>query len=118
LRGESWHDEAERPEAGAVKYVLFAVVVAAITVFAVQNNTPTTVRLFAWTFSDVTLAAVILGSLALGILLVGVPLGIGRWWLRSRMRSLQTRLSAAESRLDARSAGSSPSSRPADRQDA
>ena len=93
-----------------MKYALIAVVVAAITVFAVQNNTPTTIRFFAWNASEVPLAALILGSMALGILLVGVPLGLGRWWLRSRVRSLEGRLSAAEKRLDERSAGPTPSS--------
>jgi len=102
--------EAALAEAAAVKYALIAVVVAAITVFAVQNNTPTSIRFFVWNASEVPLAALILGSMTLGIVLVGVPLGLGRWWLRSRVRSLEARLGAAEKRLAERSAGPPPSS--------
>ena len=54
-----------------------------------------------WRLKPLALAAVILASVALGVVLVGVPLLFERWRLRSRVRSLETRLAVAEALLDA-----------------
>ena len=82
------------------RYVFVAIVASAITVFALQNNTPTSVRFLVWKLEAFALAAVILVSVALGVVLVGVPLLFERWRLRSRVRSLETRLTVAEALLD------------------
>jgi putative membrane protein len=79
----------------ALKYVFVAVIAVAITLFALQNNAPTSVRFLVWHL-DIPLATIILVSVALGVVLVGVPLLIERWRLRSRLRSLESRLGAAE----------------------
>ena|SRR5688572_24287818 len=94
------------------KYVFVAVVASAITVFALQNNTPTSVRFLLWSLESVPLATVILVSVALGVALVGIPLLIARWRLRARVRSLETRLALAEAPLteSASASGSSASS--------
>src|SRR2546426_5179766 len=42
------------------------------------------------------LATIMLVSVGLGVVLVGVPLLVERWRLRSRLRALESRLSAAE----------------------
>lgn len=82
------------------KYVFVAVVASAITVFALQNNAPASVRFLVWRLETITLATVVLVSVALGVALVGVPLLIVRWRLRSGVRSLETRLAVAEALLD------------------
>lgn len=81
------------------KYVFVAVLASAITLFALQNNAPASVRFLVWRLQDVPIATVILVSVAAGIVLAGVPLWVERWRLRSRVRSLETRLTAAEASL-------------------
>jgi putative membrane protein len=79
----------------ALKYIAVAVVAVAITMFALQNSAPASVRFVVWQV-DVPLATTILASVALGVVLVGVPLLVERWRLRSRLRSLESRLGEAE----------------------
>src|SRR5438309_5488258 len=74
-----------------LKYIVVAIVAIAITAFALQNNTPTAVRFLFWNLPGVPLATIILVSVTLGVVLVGVPLLIGRWRLRLRLRSLEAR---------------------------
>ena len=81
-----------------LKYVVVVVAAVAITAFALQNNTPTSVRFLVWDLPGVPLATIILVSVTLGVVLVGVPLLIGRWRLRSRLRSLEARAGTAETR--------------------
>jgi uncharacterized integral membrane protein len=78
------------------KYVFVAVLASAITMFALQNGAPVSIRLLIWGLPEVPLAGVILVSVAAGIVLAGVPLWVERWRLRARVRSLETRLTAAE----------------------
>jgi uncharacterized integral membrane protein len=80
-----------------VKYVVIAVLASAITVFALQNSTPTTMRFLVWRLDEVPLATVVLAATAAGMVLVGLPLWIDRWRLRSRARILESRLQVAES---------------------
>lgn len=91
-----------------LKYIIVFVVAIAITAFALQNNSPTSVRFLIWHLAGVPLATIILVSVALGVALVGVPLLIERWRLRSRVRALEARLGTAETPGDehARTAGS------------
>ncbi|MBI2205821.1 MAG: LapA family protein [Candidatus Rokubacteria bacterium] len=79
----------------AVRYLIVALVASAITVFALQNTAPASVRFLLWSL-ELPLAGVILGSVAAGIVLVGLPLWIGRWQLGSRVRTLERRLAAAD----------------------
>jgi uncharacterized integral membrane protein len=81
------------------KHLLIAIVASAITLFALQNSGPTSVRFLLWGVEAVPLAAVILLSAAAGIVLVGLPLWIERLRLRSQARALETRLGCAEALL-------------------
>jgi len=78
------------------KYIVVATIAASITLFALQNNAPTSVRFLFWQLDAVPLAGIMLVSVALGVVLVGVPLLVERWRLRSRLRALESRLSTAE----------------------
>jgi uncharacterized integral membrane protein len=79
----------------AFGYLVVAIVAAAVAVFALQNGAPTPVRLIAWTVEDLPLAALILASLAGGLIIAGVPLMIQRWRLRSRLRAAELEAAAA-----------------------
>lgn len=81
-----------------MRYLLVAVVASAITLFALQNTTPISLRFLFWSLAEVPLASVILASVGGGIVLVGFPLLINRWRLRSRARSLEAQLADAEAR--------------------
>lgn len=83
----------------ALKYIAVAVIAVAITLFALQNSTPTSIRFVVWQLDAVPLASIILVSVALGVILAGVPLLVERWRLRSRLRALESRLSEAETPL-------------------
>lgn len=72
-------------------YFLAALVAAAVAVFTMQNTAAVTVRLLVWRVADVPLAAVVLFAVALGIVVVGLPLWIQGWRLRTRLRSLESR---------------------------
>src|SRR3972149_5125964 len=52
------------------------------------------IRVLVWQLAGVSLAAVILLSAAAGIVLVGVPLWIDRWRLRTRLRALEAKVVA------------------------
>lgn len=72
-------------------YFLAALVAAAVAVFTMQNTAAVTVRLLVWRVADVPLSAVVLFALALGIVVVGLPLWVQGWRLRTRLRSLESR---------------------------
>lgn len=78
------------------RYAVVAAIAAGITLFALQNNAPTSVRFLFWQLDTVPLATIMLVSVALGVVLVGVPLLVERWRLRSRLRALESRLGTAE----------------------
>jgi uncharacterized integral membrane protein len=81
----------------ALGYLLVAILAAAVAVFALQNGTPTTVRFIAWSVDGVPLAGLILGSLAAGLLIAGIPLLIQR----SKARRQAARLTARVKELEA-----------------
>lgn len=83
-----------------MKYLVVAVLAAVITIFALQNITPISLRFLFWSLPATPVATVILISVVAGIVLVGIPLLISRWRLRARARSLETRLAAAEARAN------------------
>ncbi len=80
---------------GGLKSLFVAVLASALTVFALQNHTAVTIRALVWQLEGMSLAAVILLSAAAGIVLVGVPLWIDRWRLRTRLRALEAKVVAA-----------------------
>ena len=83
----------------ALKYIAVAVVAVAITLFALQNSAPTSIRFVVWQLDAVPLATIILVSVALGLVLGGVPLLVERWRLRARLHSLESRLDEADTQL-------------------
>ncbi len=66
-----------------------AILGAAAALFALQNGSPITLRFLVWAAHDVPLAGVVLLALAVGALIVGLPLSISRWRLRARLRRLE-----------------------------
>jgi uncharacterized integral membrane protein len=80
-------------------YLIVAVVAVAVAVFTMQNTQAVTVTFLLWRVLEVPLAAVVLFSLAAGVVIVGVPLWLQRWRLRSRIRSLETRPPDTTSKL-------------------
>jgi uncharacterized integral membrane protein len=81
-----------------VKYALVAVLAVAVTIFALQNTAPTTVRFLVWTVDAVPLAGVVLLAVAAGLVLAGTPLIVTRLRYRSRVRALEARLTERETR--------------------
>ena len=80
----------------ALGYLLVAILGAGVAVFALQNAEPTRIQFLAWSVDRVPVAGVILASLAIGIVLTGVPMGIQRWRLRLRLRTLERQLALRE----------------------
>ena len=78
-----------------VRYLVVALLASAITVFALQNTVRAPLRFLFWSL-ELPLAGVILGSVAAGIVLVGLPLWFDRWRLSSRARTLERRLAAVD----------------------
>jgi uncharacterized integral membrane protein len=95
-----------------VRYLIVAVIASGITVFALQNTTPISVRFLVWSLPETPLASVILVSVVAGIVLVGFPLLISRWRLRARARSLEARLASAEARANQRESPPDPPKSP------
>lgn len=95
----------------AVGYLVVAVLAALVAVFALQNGAPATVTFLAWHLEGVPLAGLILGSLAAGIIIAGVPLGIQRWRARSQVRRLEARVRELDAPRDIRSRDVAPGPR-------
>lgn len=69
-------------------YMVFVAIVAmAVAIFALQNTAVVTVRFVVWEISGVPLAAVVLGALGAGMVIVGLPLWFLLWRARSRTRT-------------------------------
>ena len=86
-------------------YLVVALIAAVVAVFALQNGDPTPVRFIVWTADGFPLAALILLSLAGGLVIAGVPLLIQRWRLRARLRAAERRVAELEA---ARPSGPAP----------
>ena len=80
----------------ALKYAIVAIVAVAVTIFALQNTAPATVRFAGWTIAPVPLAAVILAAVGAGVLLAGVPLAVSRVRAGARARRLEARVRELE----------------------
>jgi uncharacterized integral membrane protein len=83
-------------------YVVVALLAAAVTVFAIQNSAPTAVQFLVWRREGMPVSALILASLGAGLIVAGVPLAIQKWRLRSRLRTLETRVRMLETALEER----------------
>ena len=83
-------------------YIFVAILSAAVAVFALQNNTPMSVRFATWTLNDVPLAGAILASLATGMVVTAIPLMISQWRWRRRARALETKVDMLQTALSAR----------------
>ena len=73
-------------------YVVVAVLAASVTLFALQNTDPATVRFLLWRLEAVPVAGLVLASLVAGLLIAGLPLAIRLGVWRSRARSLENRV--------------------------
>jgi uncharacterized integral membrane protein len=76
-------------------YMVVAALAVAVAVFVMQNTATVSVRFLVWEIERLSLAAVILFSLGVGVVLVGVPLWWQRWQLRGRVRALERQVAAA-----------------------
>ena len=75
-------------------YVVVALLAVIITLFALQNTDPATVRFLFWRLEAVPVAGVVFGALVAGLLIAGLPLAIRLGVWRSRARSLESRARA------------------------
>ena len=73
-------------------YVVVAVLAVIITIFALQNTDPATVRFLVWRLEAIPVAGLVLASLIIGLLIAGLPLAIKLGIWRSRARSLESRV--------------------------
>lgn len=83
----------------ALGYLLVAVLATAVTIFALQNGTPVAVRFLAWSLPGVSSAALALASLAIGLVVAGLPLAVARWRLQRRARALATEVKQLQAAL-------------------
>ena len=93
----------------AFGYLVVAIIAAVVAVFALQNGDPMPVRFIVWTAEGFPLAALILISLASGLVIAGVPLLLQRWRLRARLRAAERRVTELEA---ARSSAPAPAREP------
>ena len=93
----------------AFRYGVVAVLAVLVTTFALQNTEPVSVRFLVWSRETIPLAGVVLGSVAVGLVIAGIPLLVARLRYRSRVRSLEARLAQAEGARNASTGSTSPS---------
>jgi putative membrane protein len=79
-----------------VGYLVVAVVAVLVTVFALQNTAPATVRFLVWQIDAVPLSTLVLATLGAGLLIIGVPLGIRLAVWRARARTHEKRIAMLE----------------------
>jgi uncharacterized integral membrane protein len=80
-------------------YLIVSLLAASVAIFALQNSAQTSVRFLVWTVDGLPLAAVTLASLAIGLIVAGVPLWIASWRCRSRARVAEARVGMLEKAL-------------------
>jgi uncharacterized integral membrane protein len=83
-------------------YVVVAAVAVVVTVFALQNTDPATVRFLIWRLDTVPLAILVLVSLGAGLLIAGLPLAIRLSVWRSRARSHESRAGMLQAAVEER----------------
>ncbi|MGH7334145.1 MAG: lipopolysaccharide assembly protein LapA domain-containing protein [Candidatus Rokuibacteriota bacterium] len=82
-------------------YLVVALLAVAVTIFAVVNSAQITVNLVVRQY-ELPLSALVLLSLAAGIVVAGVPLSLQRWRLRARTRTLEARVKMLETAVEER----------------
>jgi uncharacterized integral membrane protein len=83
----------------APAYLIVALLAAAVAVFTLQNSAQTSVRFLVWTLDGLSLAAVALASLGIGLVVAGLTLWVqSRRW-QSRARSAEARVAMLEKAL-------------------
>jgi uncharacterized integral membrane protein len=95
-------------------YLVVALLAVAVTIFAVINSSQITVNLVFRQY-ELPLSALVLLSLAAGIVVAGVPLSLQRWRLRARTRTLEARVRMLETAVEERTRavlGQPPAPRP------
>lgn len=95
-------------------YLVVALLAVAVTIFAVVNSEEITVSLVFREYK-LPLSALVLLSLAAGIVVAGIPLGLQRWRLRTRTRTLEARVRMLETAVEERTRavlGQPPTPRP------
>ncbi len=100
-----------------VSYFVVAVLACAVAVFALQNPTPIDIRFLVWRLSNVPVAVLALVSLATGLVIAGVPLSIGRWRSRRRVRALQVQVQQTQATLADRECALTTRQRPTQGED-
>jgi len=83
----------------ALGYVIVALLATAVAVFALQNSAQTSVRFLVWTLDGLPVAAVVLASLGIGLVVAGVPLWFRSWRWRSQARSAEARAAMLDKAL-------------------
>ncbi len=83
-------------------YFVVAAVAVVVTVFALQNTDPATVRFLVWRLEAVPLAGLVLFSLGAGLLVAGLPLAIRLHVWRSRARALESRAGMLQAAVEER----------------
>jgi uncharacterized integral membrane protein len=83
----------------AFGYLVVAILAAAVATFALQNSEPVTIHFLFWSFRPLPIAGVTLAAVAVGLIVVGVPLGISRRRWRVRSRGLEARVGQLETSL-------------------
>ena len=77
-------------------FLLIVVFALAVALFALQNAAPVRVSFLVWESKEAPLAAVILISVAAGVVLVSLIGFVQRWKLRTRIRQLESQLRSGE----------------------
>ncbi len=91
-------------------FTVFALVLfAAVTLFALANPMPVTVRFLMWT-REMSLALAVIAAALVGGLLVFISSVVGQQHLRARIREVQARVRELEARLQG--FGSHPDDKP------
>jgi uncharacterized integral membrane protein len=71
-------------------YLIVTIVAVAVAVFTMQNTARVSVSFAIWEAQNVPLAAVVLASLGVGILIAAIPLWFRLLAARSRVRKLSS----------------------------
>lgn len=82
-------------------YLVVALLAVVVTIFAVMNSAQITVDLVVRQY-ELPLSALVLLSVAAGIAVAGIPLGLQRWRLRARTRTLEARVKMLETAVEER----------------
>ena len=83
-------------------YLVVAITAVLVTIFALQNTDPASVRFLVWRLETMPLAVLVLAALGAGLLIAGLPLAIKLGVWRSRARSLESRARMLETAVGER----------------